>query len=155
LRPSRTTSPTPSRRGLDPVLSGVPRQEAKGASLGLRADDGAEDRGAVAVLRGVVRHVDGGVRVRGRLGEGDATFDAAGPDPAGAAGLRPTERGVAGSVDRADRQVVASPHHPDGHVRALGAIGLGRANLQHSGRESAAREYSSKIQQRGHASAIP
>ena len=86
-------------------------------------DDGADDRGAVAILRGVGR-VDGGVRVRGRLGEGDATFDAAGPDTAGAAGLRPTERGVAGSVDRADRQVVASPHNPDGHVRALGAIGF-------------------------------
>ena len=43
-------------------------------------DDGADDRGAVAILRGVVGRVDGGVRVRGRLGEGDATFDAAGPD---------------------------------------------------------------------------
>jgi hypothetical protein len=65
LQSSRTTSPTPSRRGLDPVRSGVPRQEAKGTSLGLRADDGADDRGAVAILRGVVGRVDGGVRVQG------------------------------------------------------------------------------------------
>src|SRR5918994_3881669 len=86
------------------------------------ADDAPDDRGPVAVVLGVVGRVDGGVRVRVGLGEGDIPLESAGADAADAAGLRADEPGVARPVGRADVQVVTGPYYPDGDVRAEAAV---------------------------------
>lgn len=77
--------------------------------------DGADDARAVAVVLGVVRVVDRGMRVRVGRGEAHVPLDATGPDASGTTALRTTEPRVAGAVGRADEEFVADAHHPDRH----------------------------------------
>src|SRR4051812_38393578 len=78
---------------------------------GQRRDGGPDDRTddfrAVPVVFAVVGAVDAGVRAGAGFGEGDIAFEAAGADPAGAAGLGAPEPAVVRAVRAADVEVVA------------------------------------------------
>src|SRR4051794_33963667 len=128
----------PSGRSSMGRLPSVGRDQADGQRGHGGADDRADDRRAVPVVFAVVGLVDAGVRAGVGFGEGDVAFDAAGPDPAGAAGLGAAEPAVVRAVGAADVEVVAVADHPDGHVRPQGAVGAPGADLQLLGAADAA-----------------
>jgi hypothetical protein len=90
-----------------PAAGRSERNETDGHGFGLRADDAVHDLRAVAVVFGVVGGIDAAVGFRVGIGEDDVTFDAAGVDPAGAAGLGASVPRVVRPVRGADVQLVA------------------------------------------------
>src|SRR2546430_4985806 len=96
----------------------------------VRARDRADDPRAVTVVLGVVGGVDVALDVRGGIGEGDVPLDAAGLDPAGAAGGSAAEPGVARPVGRADVQAAARADHPHRHVWAEAAVRAAGGELE-------------------------
>ena len=85
----------------------------------------------VAVVLGVVGSIDGGLRVRGGLGEADVGFDAAGADLARAAGQRVAVPGTVRATGRSDIQLALGaddPHRRERPQRPVSAAG-GEAQL--------------------------
>src|SRR5438132_11722555 len=80
------------------------RHELVRHGRGLRANDGAHELGPVTIVLGVVGGVDGGVHVRGRLGERHLLLQTTGPDATHTAGLRAAEPRSVRAVPRSARR---------------------------------------------------
>src|SRR5918995_4369202 len=96
----------------------------------LRADDGADDPRAVAVVLRVVGRVERLVHIGARLLERDVALDAAGPDAPDAAGLRTNEPRIARPVRGAHVEVVTRADDPDRHIGPQRAVAPPRGDLQ-------------------------
>lgn len=86
--------------------------------------------GPYRVVLGVVGGINRGVHARGGFGEGDVSFEAAGPDATKAASHAAAEPRIARTIGRADVELVVCSDHSHCHVAAKRAVEAGGCELE-------------------------